>query len=107
MKHTPGPWEVLNNYIKVRGGAVIATTARNNSVCNFAAGVASLEDAANARLIAAAPVTIEMLKDACNLLEGAAAWLEACGQPMVGNGLREWVAEKGRPAIQEAEGGRP
>lgn len=58
MKHegyTPGPWEVLNNYVKKVGGAVIATTARNDALCNFEAEVASLEDAANTLLIADAP----------------------------------------------------
>jgi len=39
-----------------------ATTARNNAMCRFEAEVASLEDAANARLIAAAPDLLEACK---------------------------------------------
>ena len=64
MKHTPGPWEVLNNYVKKVGGGVIATTSRNGSICRFEEDVGSLHDAANARLIAAAPELLEALKDA-------------------------------------------
>jgi len=66
MKFTEGPWEVLNNYVKKVGGAVIATTARNNAVCRFEAEVASLEDEANANLIAASPELLAALE---NLLD--------------------------------------
>ena len=69
-KHTEGPWEVLNNYVKRVGGGVVATTARNNAACRFEVDVASFEDAANAALIAAAPdllgalkVAVEVMKD--------------------------------------------
>jgi hypothetical protein len=46
---------VLNNYVKKVGGFCIATTARQNSPVIFEAGIATIEDAANAKLIAAAP----------------------------------------------------
>jgi hypothetical protein len=70
-KHTPGPWEVMNNYVKRVSGAVIATTARQNSVCRFEAEVGSSEDGANARLIAAAPELLDALNHARELIKAA------------------------------------
>ena len=99
MKHTQGPWEVLNNYIKVRGGAVIATTARNNSVCNFAAGVASLEDAANA----------EFIVRACNshyeLLEALKSILRSSKRGTRLTNHDKWIISFAENAIQKVEGG--
>lgn len=57
-----------------------------------------------ARLIAAAPELLDGLESACDLLIGAAAWLEPAGQPMVAKGLREWVATRGQPTIRKATG---
>lgn len=33
----------------------------------------------------------EIIQAACDLLIGAAAWLEACDQKPVGDSLRKWV----------------
>ncbi len=60
-KHTPGPWQALNGgpYVTTRvdpeGEYVIAITSNTHSNVQFAAKVASLEDKANATLIARAP----------------------------------------------------
>ena len=51
-KHTPGPWEKHMNLIKEPGGAVVATVARTQD------GYVQ----ANARLIAAAPDLLAVLK---------------------------------------------
>jgi hypothetical protein len=57
--HTPGPWQVLGSYVTTaidpEGELVIAVTANHVNQVAFAAGIATFENAANARLIAAAP----------------------------------------------------
>ena len=72
--HAPGPWQALNGgpYVTTNcdpeGEHVICITANHvNQVC-FAAPVASLIDAANARLIAAAPELLAMCEHAAGVI---------------------------------------
>lgn len=53
MSHTPGPWKVDRPYIRGAGRAIASLESWHNEV----------EDAANARLIAAAPELFEALRD--------------------------------------------
>ena len=69
-QHTPGPWKFNQPYIVKAnsdpngscGDSVIAITSNTVSHVRFAANVASFEDAANARLISAAPELLEALQ---------------------------------------------
>ena len=66
IEHTPGEWAVAKHGPWVtsgNGAKVIVIGANTKSRCDFAAEVASLEDLANRRLIAAAPKLLE----ACQL----------------------------------------
>ena len=58
-KHTPGPWHRTgSNYVARTGNdgtGVVCKTSNTVDALRFCAGPGSLEDAANAALIAAAP----------------------------------------------------
>ena len=54
MSHTPGPWKVDRPYIRGAGRAIATLESGRDEV----------EDAANARLIAAAPELLEALEAA-------------------------------------------
>lgn len=82
--HTPGPWSVYLEGPFTLGGDTVAVEALTpdgmveRTVCtllvdtdDFPNGPEWLEDAANARLIAAAPVLLEACKAAWELLD---AW---------------------------------
>ena len=58
MSHTPGPWKVDRPYIRGAGRAIAALESGHNEV----------EDAANARLIAAAPELYGALVDLIGFL---------------------------------------
>lgn len=58
MSHTPGPWKVDRPYIRGAGRAIATLESGRNEV----------EDAANARLIAAAPELYEALVDLIGFL---------------------------------------
>lgn len=68
-KHTAGPWTyhfepTLNRHV-VRAGF-----AGERNICiDYGAGLKSYEAAANARLIAAAPDMIELLRDCSDFLD--------------------------------------
>lgn len=104
-KHTPGPWNAVNGgpYVKQSGSdpngscgdSVIAITSNTASRVRFAAEVGSLEDKANAWLIASAP---ELL-DACRALEEAMAEV-----PCISN-KQEAARVQARTAIRKAERG--
>lgn len=59
MSHTPGPWKVDRPYIRGTGRAIVSI----ESWCD------EVEDAANARLIAAAPELYEALEAAYMVLK--------------------------------------
>jgi hypothetical protein len=70
--HTPGPWVASNGgpYVKAQGtdpngscgDSVVCITSNTFNQVRFAAGVGSLEDKANALLIAAAPELLAALE---------------------------------------------
>lgn len=67
MSHTPGPWKVDRPYIRGAGRAIASLESWRNEV----------EDAANARLIAAAPELLECLKHIQGIVsesQGVAGW---------------------------------
>lgn len=67
-QHTPGPWVATGNYVKTDDG-VICTMARIGAI-QFAAEIGSLEDSANARLIAASPGLYAAAKRLLNPVPG-------------------------------------
>jgi hypothetical protein len=102
-QHTPGPWKFNQPYIVKAnsdpngscGDSVIAITSNTVSHVRFAADVASFEDAANVRLISAAP---ELLA-ACEALWTA--------QSRLAGNLPTWfnfAADQARAAIAKAKG---
>jgi hypothetical protein len=75
-KYTKGPWHIGAGNGE---GSVFADTGRTRleqggttlySICSVTLGWNDAEDAANARLIAAAPELLEALKDAIEIIEG-------------------------------------
>lgn len=67
MSHTPGPWKVDRPYIRGTGRAIASLESWHNEV----------EDAANARLIAAAPEMLECLEHIQGIVsesQGVAGW---------------------------------
>lgn len=92
-KFTPGPWKALSGgpyVVKSNsdpngscGDSVVCVTANTASHVRFAADVGSLEDKANARLIAAAPELLSALRHALEDLEqlnvGHASIEDVCG----------------------------
>ncbi len=95
MAHTPGPWKRTSGFVAA-GSRVVCSMARANSVMHFAAEPGTLEDAANAHLIAAAP---ELLEYAASLLvaaENNRDMLAIC--PGIINSLRAAIAKaRGQP----------
>ena len=69
MTHTPGPWHyhlepTLNRF------AVRAGFGGDRSICvTYGAGMKSYEAEANARLIAAAPDMLNLLRKCCDVIE--------------------------------------
>lgn len=64
MKHTPGPWKASKNgpwIVTDDETKMIAVGANTNSMCTFAAEVASFEDFTNRTIMAAAPELLEAL----------------------------------------------
>lgn len=73
-KHTPAPWTVTGNEIRVLNGVPMLLATVNNSE---GAKINGYNAEANAKLIAAAPELLEALKLAYDLLEehqGEAKW---------------------------------
>ena len=72
--HTPGPWETTPRYEFVFHNAgngrdgVVCKMACPNTPLQWAADPASLENSANARLIAAAPDLLEFVKNLRDLM---------------------------------------
>jgi hypothetical protein len=75
-KYTKGPWHIGAGNGE---GSVFADTGRTRleqggttlySICSVTLGWNDAEDAANARLIAAAPELLEAIKDAIEIIEG-------------------------------------
>ena len=64
MKHTPRSWQVSGSgdFVKSQDHSAICRMAYNG-VWKWAAGIGTLEDRANARLIAAAPDLLDALKN--------------------------------------------
>ena len=103
--HTPGDWagvEYGDNYYEIQGD--------HRHLARVAKGNSQKEGLANAHVMAAGPKLFEALRDACNLLIGAAACLEHPEQfgddmsQLIAKGLREWEAKTGQPVIDKAEG---
>lgn len=102
-KHTPGPWRTSNSYGHVFTGdyKVICKMADNNPLLNWAVEGSSIENSANARLIAAAPELLSALKalfEHCSMVHNQ--WGDNCNQKQADAAI---VA--GRAAIVKAEGG--
>jgi hypothetical protein len=61
--HTPAPWRI----IAIPGEGAHIADANNRPICKF--GYISREDQANARLIVAAPETLEALRSVLRLVD--------------------------------------
>jgi len=110
MKHTQGEW-TLHEPTGTDKRVLVLHPDGERVIADAGIGYFSsrgsiplAERKANARLMVAAPNLLEKLREATDLLVGAAAWLESSGQPMVAKGLREWVSEKAKPIIAKAGG---
>lgn len=70
MKHTPGPWKVIEQSVSLAGGVYGPQTfgQDRNWIADTNVGVASQRNA-NERLIAAAPELLEQLKIALRCIE--------------------------------------
>ncbi len=94
MNHTPGPWEIKHEFNVMHKGRCVATTGghfdNKNSETVYA------ENIANARLIAAAPELLGMLKVCLNV--------EAARPPLT---KRLEHMEAIRAAIAKATGVKP
>ena len=64
MSHTPGPWKVDRPYIRGAGRAIATLESGRDEV----------EDAANARLTAAAPELLEELREMLDYAREALYW---------------------------------
>jgi hypothetical protein len=60
--HTPGPWRVLLDSLRVGRNSDFAPTVLVIADCRGSTGVSVAESQANARLIAAAPALLEALR---------------------------------------------
>ena len=103
--HTSGLWAVKETLRDLRDPIFYHTSIVADGTKRVArsSGIGEEESQANARLIVAAPILLERLKEASDLLIGASAWLEASNQEPIGQGLRKWVAEKAEPIIAELQ----
>ena len=96
VSHTPGPWQMTStvSHIFVNEGAghdgVIIKLPCDDSPLQWACKPASLENTANARLIAAAPVMLDTLQVIADLAGGHG---DVC----------ELIARRARAAIAKAE----
>jgi len=96
-KHTPGPWNVKMQYV-VKNNMVVSIMANHHNPVNFVSKVGSLEDMANARLIAAAPDLLQALQSAKRLLE----LVEKHGAEYLESQFGEETAQEIEDAIQKA-----
>ena len=70
MKHTPGPWEVsgAGTFVKLRADNKAICRMNHGGVWEWATEKGSIEDQANAQLIAAAPKLLEACETALHAL---------------------------------------
>lgn len=66
-KHTPGPWKAIDDWLASSTSKIAVVVEREPGIekllCHFSHGAFPEDDAANAKLIAAAPKMYELLKD--------------------------------------------
>lgn len=67
IKHTPGPWKCESGLVERMDGAVIARMDRSEEATK--AGIYPVERDANAKLIASAPLLLDVLKHTLARLE--------------------------------------
>lgn len=99
QKHTPGPWEVRDSVDVYSGGRHVCDCSGADSVLHV-----GLENAANARLIAAAPDLLEALDDVTAALESVLAHFEGEMSPH-DSAQRRLMCNAARAAISRATGG--
>ena len=87
-KPTPGPWEIIDQYI---------IAADESVICQWE----SYTDKANARLIAATPDLLDLARNVAGLDPAHVEKID--GHVLVVNAIREWI-EQARAAIAKAEG---
>ena len=68
IKTTPGPWETTGGFVRAKSGAICKMS--HNSAIKYAADQGSIEDAANAALIAAAPELLKAVIAAADYFHG-------------------------------------
>jgi hypothetical protein len=113
-KHTPGPWRAYDEYPEIiefstKGGGDFGGMKVSVSGINYRTGmhVMAAEQAANMRLIAAAPDLLESLQD---LADAAQARENPMGDPCAllaaQANLRD-AAKRARAAISKATGSEP
>lgn len=99
MKHTPGPWKIIE------GSTCLHVESEDRA---FSTGCLCFRDAdpwANARLIAAAPNLLAALKATLATLEEAAALIVADPGHSVGQAAQmEMIRRKAEATIAKAEG---
>ena len=61
---TPGPWAATAGFVRAKHGAICKMS--HDSAIKYAAGQGSVEDAANAALIASAPELLEAVREAAD-----------------------------------------
>ncbi len=106
-KHTPGPWITTPTFSHVfrnegEHDGVICAMPRNDSPIQWVCDPASLENSANARLIAAAPDLLEALKEVIQSVENWACACEINGEGK--NNAAAVYVRNARQAIAKAEG---
>lgn len=94
VKHTPGPWEARSLYIRTLNGQVVAR-------CHGTLGKFELEEP-NARLIAAAPELLDVLRCIRERLE-LSMGDHICAEDVFDSFYREIMDE----AIAKAMGAKP
>lgn len=99
--HTPGPWEVITG-VKCVGEPEACVLTGRDAVAVYADDPSTAR--ANARLIAAAPDAVELLRDLLNAHEGA---VNVSDDPFPDDldRSREWL-ERVHAVLAKAEGGR-
>ena len=104
-EHTPGPWKVdVDDYgcRTIRGGkSGKHQQAQYKRIANTEGVFPEEEDAANARLIAAAPEQHQALKSIVDLIE------QRMYTDDFERELNDWLEQEGRPAIRKATGDAP
>ncbi len=104
IRHTPGPWEAINNYVRspmVQPAGSGRPTGMILAECRdgFGGSVNSQEASDNAKLIAAAPELLAALNEARNGLR----WYQET-YPEVCNGCDDEAMERIDAAISKATG---